>query len=94
MPTRPTNHRQSLTVLDAFICAIIILLARLCSFDGNDFSKSALNTSWLRCVSILDYFKPRVESVKRAMKMLNCLDLHITQLIRGGKFWSLPISII
>lgn len=69
---------------DAFFCAIVLFIARLCPFTDNAFSDAALNSSWLRCVMILEHFKTQIQSVNRAMEVLQCLDSRVTELREGG----------
>jgi hypothetical protein len=77
---------QSLIALDAFICAIVISIARLCPFEGDLFAESALNNSWLRGMAILDHFKPQMGSVERAMEILHCLNTRVAKIIKRGQF--------
>ena len=78
-------YRKYLTSPDAVFCAIVISIARLCPFEGDGLDASTLNLSWLRCMSILDHFKPRILSVKRAVEMLRTLDIHIARIVEEGK---------
>lgn len=72
--------------LDSFVCAIAISVARLCYLDSGEF---VLHDSWVRCVKILDYYKPRIQSAQRAMDMLYRLDARVTQLTKGLALFNL-----
>ncbi|RAH78358.1 hypothetical protein BO86DRAFT_368945 [Aspergillus japonicus CBS 114.51] len=63
-----------------FVCAMVLLAARLCPFKSEAFNENILNRSWLHCLTILDRFKRQIYSVKTGMQMLHSLESHVSQI--------------
>ncbi|KAJ5116804.1 hypothetical protein N7456_001152 [Penicillium angulare] len=74
----------------AFVCAISISIARLCSFDSDSFREYQLNKSWDLCVDILHHYKPRIESAQRAMDILDCLNSQVAKVMKDGLYGTNP----
>lgn len=59
---------------DAFACAIVLVAAGLCSIPGEQCSKTSLELSWSRCITILEHHKPQIPSASHAIQVLEKLQ--------------------
>ncbi|OJZ90850.1 hypothetical protein ASPFODRAFT_41294 [Aspergillus luchuensis CBS 106.47] len=61
----------------AFVCAIVLLISRLCPIPGTEFSSSSLEDSVSRCIMILEHHSVQVQSATQAMKVIEALQCRV-----------------
>jgi hypothetical protein len=64
---------------------MVLVAAGLCSIPGAECSKASLQTSWSRCMAILEHHKPQIPSASHASQVLETLQHRVAFAGNEGK---------